>query len=142
VTAGGPQLPGLATVTASPAPNASVGRYATIMMVNGLVFLTLSLIFRAVATGHGPFASQYEFSVAFGWGIVAAYLYFEVRYHLRALSIVIMPIALALLWYASTIPETQPLVPALQNNLLLTVHVAVAIIAYGTFAVLRGRHFT
>ena len=42
-----------------------------------------------------------------------------------------------LLLYATTIPagSTDPLVPALQNNLLLSVHVAVAIVAYGTFTV-------
>ena len=34
--------------------------------------------------------------------------------------------------------RTAPLVPALQNNLLLTTHVAVAILAYGTFAVSFG----
>jgi ABC-type transport system involved in cytochrome c biogenesis permease subunit len=35
-----------------------------------------------------------------------------------------------------TIPSTiEPLVPALQNSLLLTVHVAVAIVAYGSFTV-------
>jgi cytochrome c-type biogenesis protein CcsB len=38
--------------------------------------------------------------------------------------------------YAYSIPaEINPLVPALQNNLLLTVHVAVAIVAYGSFAI-------
>ncbi len=41
-----------------------------------------------------------------------------------------------MLLYAMTIPSTiDPLVPALQNNLLLSVHVAVAIVAYGTFTV-------
>ena len=34
-----------------------------------------------------------------------------------------------------TSSTVEPLVPALQNNLLLTVHVAVAIVAYGGFAV-------
>ena len=47
-----------------------------------------------------------------------------------------LPVALGLMLYATTIPATsEPLVPALQNNLLLTVHVAVAIVAYGTFSV-------
>jgi len=40
---------------------------------------------------------------------------------------------------AATIPATiEPLVPALQNNLLLTVHVAVAIVAYGSFSIAFG----
>ena len=41
-----------------------------------------------------------------------------------------------MLLYAATIPaDIEPLVPALQNNLLLTVHVATAIVAYGSFAI-------
>ena len=52
---------------------------------------------------------------------------------------IVVPTALAVLWYASTLPaDAAPLVPALQNNLLLTAHVAVSIVAYGTFAVSFG----
>lgn len=130
-TAAGPDL---GTVTAG--ATARSGRYATILTVNALLFLSLSLIFRAVATGHGPFSNMYEFSVAFSWGITASYLYFETRYGARPLGAFAMPAALGLLWYASTVPSTiQPLVPALQNDLLLTVHVVAAITAYGMAAV-------
>ena len=38
-------------------------------------------------------------------------------------------------------PTIEPLVPALQNNLLLTVHVAVAIVAYGSFTIAFGAAF-
>ena len=62
--------------------------------------------------------------------------YFERRYHQRILGLIALPVTLGLLLYATTIPSTsEPLVPALQNNLLLTTHVAVAIVAYGTFSV-------
>ena len=93
-------------------------------------------MFRTFATGHGPFANMYEFSVAFAFGILAAYMWFERRYHQRILGLVAMPVALAMLLYAWSIQgPVEPLVPALQNNLLLTVHVAVAIVAYGSFAI-------
>jgi cytochrome c-type biogenesis protein CcsB len=116
-----------------------LGGYATTMAALGFAFMTLSLISRALATGHGPFANMYEFSVAFAWGIVGVYLYFEQRYRTRALGAFVLPWALVLLYYASTVPsDVQPLVPALQNNLLLTIHVAIAILAYGTFAVSFG----
>jgi ABC-type transport system involved in cytochrome c biogenesis permease subunit len=79
---------------------------------------------------------MYEFSMAFAFGILASYLWFERKYHQRILGVVVMPVALAMMLYAATIPaEIEPLVPALQNNLLLTVHVAVAIVAYGSFAI-------
>jgi cytochrome c-type biogenesis protein CcsB len=110
--------------------------YGTWLTRGALLALTAALGMRAAVTGHGPFANQYEFAVAFGWGIVAAYAYFEYRYQVRALGLLILPIATALLLYAMTVgAKADPLVPALQNNLLLTVHVALAIIAYGAFSV-------
>lgn len=117
----------------------SVGRYATILTVNALIFLTASLAFRAIAAGHGPFSNMYEFSLAFAWGALALYLYFEVQYGLRTLSLLVLPVSVGLMTYATTVPsDIQPLVPALQQNLLLTVHVAVAIMAYGAFAIAFG----
>jgi cytochrome c-type biogenesis protein CcsB len=63
-------------------------------------------------------------------------MWFERRYHQRILALVSLPVALGMLAYAATIPaDIEPLIPALQNNLLLTVHVAVAIVAYGSFAI-------
>jgi cytochrome c-type biogenesis protein CcsB len=110
--------------------------YGTWLTRGSLAALTVALVLRAVVTGHGPFANQYEFAVAFAWGIVAAYAYFEYRYRVRALGLLVQPIATALLLYAMTVgAEADPLVPALQNNLLLTVHVALAIGAYGAFCV-------
>jgi cytochrome c-type biogenesis protein CcsB len=115
---------------------ASLAGYGTLVAYLGLVFISASLLFRTIASGRGPFANMYEFSVAFAWGILAMYAYFERRYHQRALGLVALPIALALLLYAMTIPSAiDPLLPALQNNLLLSVHVAVAIVAYGTFSI-------
>ena len=117
----------------------AAGRYATILTVNAFAFLTASLAFRAVASGHGPFANMYEFSLAFVWGAVGIYLYFEFRYGLRTLALLVLAVSLGLMAYATTVPSAiDPLVPALQNDLLLTVHVAVAILAYGAFAVAFG----
>jgi cytochrome c-type biogenesis protein CcsB len=94
------------------------------------------LVARTVETGHGPFANQYEFSVAFGWGVLAAYVFAEWQYHVRTLALVVLPIAAALLAYAMTVGSAAiPLVPALQNSQLLTLHVAFAILAYGALSV-------
>jgi cytochrome c-type biogenesis protein CcsB len=142
-------LRGLRSLTFATAPNATVaipgnsrraaGRYSTILIVNAVVFLSAALAFRALESGHGPFSNMYEFSLAFAWGALVIYLYFEYRYHFRTLALFVVPVAIALLGYASTVPdEIRPLVPALQNNLLLTVHVLVAVIAYGAFTVAFG----
>lgn len=90
-------------------------------------------------TGHGPFANQHEFAVSFTWGILVAYLVVELRYRMRALSIAVLPVAGCLLLYALQLDAgVAPLVPALQNKVLLSVHVGFAIAAYGAACVSFG----
>jgi ABC-type transport system involved in cytochrome c biogenesis permease subunit len=134
--AGGPPTTVPATVSVGGGNREALGRYGTTFALNAELFLTVSLALRAVESGHGPFSNMYEFSLAFAWGILAIYLYFENRYRSRALSLFVVPVALGMLGYATTLShEIVPLVPALQNHLLLTAHVLVAIVAYGAFTV-------
>ena len=140
-TAGGPAHSGVLGFVSGPR-TAAIGRYATIVGWLAVVALFASLVFRTIATGHGPFANMYEFSMAFAFGVLASYMWFEHRYHQRILALVALPLALLMMFYAATIPaEIEPLVPALQNNLLLTVHVAVAIVAYGSFTLAFAASF-
>ena len=110
--------------------------YGTLLTWLALGFLTASLVFRASRPGTArsrtctssrspsPGASSRSTSTS------------SAATTSGSLGLVALPVALALLLYATTIPATaEPLVPALQNNLLLTVHVAVAIVAYGAFTV-------
>jgi cytochrome c-type biogenesis protein CcsB len=134
-TAGGPGTTTQVGLISGPR-TAAIGRYATIVTWLATLSLLVSLLFRAIVTGHGPFANMYEFSMAFAFGVLVSYLYFERKYHQRILALVALPVALGMLLYAATIPaDIEPLIPALQNNLLLTVHVATAIVAYGSFAI-------
>jgi ABC-type transport system involved in cytochrome c biogenesis permease subunit len=133
--AGVPMMTGGVSFTAG-SRTTSIGHYATLLAWLGFVVLLASLVFRTIATGHGPFSNMYEFSIAFAFGILGAYLWFERTYHQRILGLLALPVALALLGYAATVPASiEPLVPALQNNMLLTVHVATAIVAYGSFTI-------
>ncbi len=110
--------------------------YGRVFTWLGLAFLTVSLIARSVATGHGPFTNQHEFAVAFAWGVLAVYGYFEWRHRMYALALVVLPITLAMLAYSLTVdPTINPLIPALQNRTLLTLHVLTAVLAYGAAAV-------
>jgi len=121
---------------AASAPTPSLALYGTYFTWLALLFLTAWMVFRTLATGNGPFTNQHEFAVSFGWGIVLSYVYFEYRYHVRTLALLILPITIGMLLYAVSVGATaNPLVPALQNNLLLTIHVAVAVVAYGAFSV-------
>ena len=111
-------------------------RSSTMMLVIALLCLTMSIVARASITGHGPFSNMYEFSVAFCWGIMASSLYFQWRYRMKVITAVSVVIALALMAYAYTLPSRHvPLQPALQQSLLLSFHVAAAMVAYGTFAI-------
>jgi cytochrome c-type biogenesis protein CcsB len=119
--------------TTSPRALAQYGTYFTWL---GLVFLTACLFFLTIGTGHGPFTNQYEFSVSFAWGMLVAYTYFEHKYHIRTIGLLILPIAAAFLLYALSMGATaNPLVPALQNPPLLITHIAVAVVAYGAFSI-------
>lgn len=112
------------------------GLSSTMMLVLALLCLTMSVGARASITGHGPFSNMYEFSVAFCCGIIAATLYFQWRYRVKVVTAIGTVIALALLAYAYTLPSRHvPLQPALQQSLLLSFHVAAAMVAYGTFAI-------
>ncbi len=116
-------------------PVSPISRGAQALGLIAVTLLGLSLVARAVAVGRGPWGNMFEFTVAFGFTILAAYLVLERRYPIRALGFVPFGVALALLLYASSLPsDVRPLVPALQNAPLLTIHVGMATISYGIFA--------
>ncbi len=134
---------GGATTTAQPAAEPPRGGSSrgvvwlgsTLMRV-GLLLLTASLVARALATGHAPFANHYEFAVSFAWGMILAHVLVEWRYKVRTLGLAVLPVIFGMLLYATTLSyEAKPLMPALQNSPLLTIHVFCAALAYGAAAV-------
>lgn len=119
-------------------PSALAG-WATGFEIAALVLLTAYIGIRMSITGHGPFSNQHEFAVAFAWGILLVNLFFELRYRIRMLSLAVLPVVAAMLVYALSLDTgIKPLIPALQNNLLLTLHVGFAIVAYGAACVSFG----
>jgi cytochrome c-type biogenesis protein CcsB len=113
-----------------------VGSIWLIITALAFLFITASLITRIVESGHGPFSNMYEFSVAFSWGIIVLSFFFLWRYRVTIIGAIGFVLALVLLVFASRLSSrVVPLVPALQQSLLLSVHVASAIISYGALAV-------
>jgi cytochrome c-type biogenesis protein CcsB len=99
----------------------------------------ISMLLRAIIVGRGPWGNMYEFSIAFAFGIVSGYLFLGRRYPIRSIGFLPLGVALFLVGYAATLPsEIEPLVPALDNAPLLTIHVAMAMISYGIFATSFG----
>ena len=113
-----------------------LGTLATMFTWLGATFLLGAWVTRWAATGHAPYSNMYEYSMSFALGTTVAYAVVERKYHARSLGAFVLPVAIGLLAYATTIPATiEPLIPALQHSLLLTIHVAMAIVSYGVFAV-------
>jgi len=109
---------------------------AKILTVLSLVFITITIVFRAIQTGHGPFSNMYEFALAFAWGIIIMGIIFEWRYKTATVRNMGLIVALLLLIFATVNnAKPEPLVPALQQSALLSVHVASAVVAYGVFTI-------
>ena len=97
--------------------------------------LLASIALRAYLVGRGPWGNLYEFSVAFATSMLGGYLLLERRFPIRSIGAVPTGVALILALYAASLPsEIEPLVPALQNAPLLTIHVGMAVLSYGMFA--------
>ena len=123
---GGPSL------AASPSP---LSRVAGALSLIAVAALGTSLLLRGIVVGRGPWGNMFEFTAAFSFSIVAGYLALSRRYAIRSVGFIPLGVALALLLYAASLPsEIRPLVPALQNAPLLTIHVGMAVLSYGIFA--------
>jgi cytochrome c-type biogenesis protein CcsB len=119
-------------LSGSPTP---LGGAATWLTTAGFLVLVASLALRAVVVGRGPWGNMFEFTLAFATAMIGAYLVLQRRYPIRAIGFIPVGIALALLLYAASLGSAiNELVPALQNRPLLTIHVGLAVISYGTFA--------
>jgi cytochrome c-type biogenesis protein CcsB len=120
----------------SASPETAAGNTGQLFVWLSFVFIGVGMLVRAYLVGRGPWGNLYEFSVAFGFGILLGYLFLSRRYPIRAIGFIPVGVALFLLGYAWTLPqEIDPLVPALDNPPLITLHVAMAMLSYGIFAV-------
>jgi len=117
---------------AAPSPLATAARWLTI---GAFALLAASMVVRGVIVGRGPWGNLFEFSVAFATSILFGYLVLSRRYQIASIAFIPTGVSLAMALYASSLPsDIKPLVPALQNAPLLTIHVGLAMLSYGIFA--------
>ena len=117
---------------AAPSPLSSASRRLTLLAFGVLV---ASMVIRGLIVGRGPWGNLFEFSVAFATSILFGYLVLGRRYPIASIGFIPVGVALAMALYAASLPsEIEPLVPALQNAPLLTIHVGLAVVSYGIFA--------
>ena len=123
---------GAPTVGESSSPISAIAAALAVIATGSL---GVALIARAIVVGRGPWGNLYEFTISFAFGICAAAIIFDRKQRLPALSTIAYGVALALLAYATTLPNAVvDLVPALQHPFLLTIHVGMAMLSYGIFA--------
>ncbi|MHB8375868.1 MAG: c-type cytochrome biogenesis protein CcsB [Dehalococcoidia bacterium] len=128
------------TIAAKSEPPAFLPAIATGASWMMFLALTSSLAFRWAATGHPPYANMYEYTIALGWGCSLFYVIFERVYRQRALGAVLLP-GIAALFTVSLIyfPEhIEPLIPALQANRILAIHVGMMMLSYSALSVSFG----
>ncbi len=120
------------TLSASGSP---LSRAASGLTWAAVIALGSAMLLRALVVGRGPWGNMYEFTVAFSFSMLLGYSILARRYPIRSIGFIPLGVALGLLLYASSLPsDIEPLVPALQNAPLLTIHVGMAVLSYGIFA--------
>ncbi|RJQ46137.1 MAG: c-type cytochrome biogenesis protein CcsB [Gaiellales bacterium] len=112
-----------------------------VLLALGLVAQTASLLLRWYTSGHAPMSDTYESLSLFAWGVVLAFIITERFYPVKSAGAIVVPSAflislVALIFYE----DPADLVPALQSY-WLWIHVSIAMIAYGLFALAFGAGF-
>lgn len=113
-----------------------IGWLAAGSMFAGFVPHTYGLAQRWVEAGHLPVANMYEYANLMSWMSVAIFAAFVTQYRRLAFGAVISSSVIIIMVVASVLPKTvsEQLVPAI-HGCWLTVHVTLAAVAEGAFAV-------
>ena len=105
-------------------------------VTGGFALLALAVVLRAIVVGHAPWSNLHEFSTAFAAALLGAYLLMARAHPIAGLAPLAALLAAALVGIAISMDSSvDPLVPALQQPLLLTVHVGSAALAYAVAGV-------
>ncbi len=100
------------------------------------MLLVLALLSRAIVVGHAPWSNLHEFSLAFAAALLATYLLLLRGHPIAALAPLVAVLAAAIVVFALQFDDrVDPLVPALQQPVLLTIHVGTAALAYAVSGV-------
>ena len=125
------------TATASIGGGATrMRRAAAIGLIAGFVLLVAALGLRTILVGHAPWSNLHEFSMAFAAALIGTHLVLARGRSLDGLAPFTALLAAGLVAFALGLEDrADPLVPALQQPLLLTIHVGAAVLAYAVSGV-------
>ncbi|HEX7225355.1 MAG TPA: cytochrome c biogenesis protein CcsA [Candidatus Limnocylindria bacterium] len=101
-----------------------------------LALLLAAVVLRTILVGHAPWSNLHEFTIAFAAALLATYLLLLRTAPIAALAPLAALLAAALVGIALGLDDrVDPLVPALQQPLLLTIHVGTAALSYAVAGV-------
>lgn len=115
----------------------TTGNTASLLMVTTLALLSGSVAARWLAAARPPLGNMYEYNLALAWGMTLFYALHEIRFRERAVGVVAMALVLVLLVLnvAFFPSDLTTLVPALQANRILGIHVATMMLSYAALSV-------
>jgi len=100
----------------------------------GLALQTVVLVQRWLAAGYLPVTNLFSTLFFFSWALAACYLYFELRYRIRATGLFVLFLNLLLLGAAlPRDPAIKPLIASLDTP-LFTLHIVCSFVGYAFFA--------
>ena len=111
-------------------------RAPAIGLAVAFTLLLVALIVRAVLIGHAPWSTLHEFSLAFAAALLGTHLVLGRTHPLEGLAPFTALLAVGLVTFSLGLDDSvDPLVPALQQPLLLSIHVGAAVLAYAVSGV-------
>jgi ABC-type transport system involved in cytochrome c biogenesis permease subunit len=119
-----------------------IGTLGGVVMVLGFIPHTIGFFVRWKLADHVPLSNMYEYMSMMSWMAVLSLGILVFRYKKPIIGAFISPIVFMLMVTASMLPKeiSQQLVPALQSY-WLTIHVALAALGSGAFAVAAAVSF-
>ncbi len=111
-----------------------IARASLLLVVLGVFLQTGLLAHRWWAAGYLPVTNLFATLFFFSWALALVYLYFEIRYRIRATGLFVMLLNLALL--GGALPRdtsVSALIPALDTP-LFSLHIIFSFVGYAFFA--------
>lgn len=110
----------------------------TFLLHTAFLFLRIKADHDFMGYWYAPVANIFEHVTSFSWGLTLVYLITESRTGFRALGIIVIPIILLLVGWATKLDQSiVPPPPALQSY-WINIHVPMSLGAYGAFTIAFG----
>ena len=109
------------------------GRFATLLLILGLVAHYLALLMRAKGSHTVPYHDLQGAMSLFGWLLAVTYLCLEIYHRQRTVGGFVLPVILAFFLASYLMPDHSK-IPSVEHGGVFALHVTLSILAYAAFA--------